>query len=151
MKAVTLALICIGLMAGGFGWMALHATARVPVVEPPVPGYLVGNEAIKRWMRGNLADPNARLASASEVQAFEGKRFKRARIAGLNGFGGPIFQEYLFEMGEGGAATVWTEEEFTQWVDAGISRLVGRRNADKWIALRDRSRAFKDVALSECR
>ena len=143
MKAIFLALIFIGLMASVVVWQG--------GVKSAAPALITESDSIKRWMRLHVADQEARLSAVSEVQDFDGKAFLRARVAARNKLGGPVCQDFLFEVLKSGAVESYTEEEFTAWADTGIARLVGEKRTDDWIALRDHSRSFKDITLQECR
>ena len=86
-------------------------------------GSIQGSSSIKRWVRNNIADPEARVVALSEVVTVGGDQWKKARIAGRNKFGGPIMEDKIFSMHGSTVIGDWTSTQFTYWVDSEAKKL----------------------------
>lgn len=106
-------------------------------------GSIQGSSSIKRWVRNNIADPEARVVALSEVMTIGGEDWKKARIAGRNRFGGPIMEDKIFSLHGSTVIGHWTTTQFSLWVESEAAKLTEDRAAK----LRREASAFATATL----
>jgi hypothetical protein len=104
-----LRLVCFGALM-----VILLAVAVGGRMDSQTNGAIDQQISAKRWIKDNLADPQAELMGMSVVHVFQGTRFRVLQIRGRNAFGGPIIAKYFAELNSADQIiTAWNVEDFT--------------------------------------